>query len=276
MKDKFENLEKIYSQMDKKQIRPVGNPFAPTQAEKIENDVQIYFNRKYLKINTKIKDIILSVENTKKIVDDAMLDINLAASQYFYDKTFPKNKNYVFEMENDSLKITDDTGVILSLSKFKNAEPYHVTVFKNEKIYEVYYKPSNFLSKIINKTLELKYIEKKDLSGKTIEIIHFSSNKPEKYVSKAKRAELWFDNDPICLKNRSIATKKYVSYDYAFENKIEELDYFYSIPEQYIEYSPLIQKPVKIFKLQGLKNIVHKYFVYSEQNGNLISVHKFL
>ena len=276
MKDKFENLEKIYSQMDKKQIRPVGNPFAPTQAERIENDIQIYFNRKYLKINTKIKDIILSVENTQKIIDDAMVDINLAASQYFYDNTFPKNKNYVFEMEDNSLKITDDTGVILSLCKFKNTDPYQVTIFNNEKIYEVYYKPSNFITKILNKQLGLKCVEKKDLSGKTIETIYYNSNKPEKYASKAKRVELTFDNDPICLKNKLRAVKKYISYDYSCENKVEEIDYFYSIPEQYIEYSPLIQKPVKIFKLQGLKHIVHKYFVYSEQNGNLISVHKFL
>lgn len=242
------------------------------------DDVQVYVNRKYIKINTYIKEISKKIKDYQAYIKDVMLEIDFVSAQYFCDGKFEKAKNRIYEMAQNTLKITDEDGVILSLSEFHNFNPYHVMIFEGDYIYELHFKKTNFLARYLNQKLKLVLFEKRGLQGELYASIDFSSNgnveKYSSYDNSKKQIEVYFDSDSFNLQfrqNAKLIPKTYVKYDTKYENKCEVFEFLYSIPDCYKEYDNRTGKIIRTIKMQGLKSLVYKYSCHDPKNGNLIS-----
>jgi len=278
---KSQPLNKIYEQIDKVQITPVINPIVYNELPK-DNEIQSYFNQKYLKINLDVRNIISLLSkngNIKKLIDEAIFEISAAISQYFCDGNFDnfKNKKYKLIDEN-TIEVYDNYDSIIFLIKILKSQITSITMFDDEYQYDIQFKTLNLIDKIIGKTSVLKSYTKKDLSGNVIEKVLFNKNSiPEKYIKYQENIEyieLLFDTDTIekgFLDKDKLIPKKYNLYDILTENKKLTLNYIYSKPDTYIEYNSRTQLPIKILKLQGLKNLVYKYSFFNSVNGQLIT-----
>lgn len=265
------------------------NPFE--QRVKIENDIQKYFNEKYFKINSKIKEVILSLNtkngSTTSFIKDTVIDSETIVAKYFYDKNLKlhdndrndysvsKEKNiYNIEVNNDSyyLNITFTPSSLLKIIKKTDNETKVLTFKKRNLLERIFVPYVNLLSNY----------EKRNKYGDLIEAISFlKTGKPEKYTKyrlNKKEFEIIFDSSDwqkftSNKDENQIIPLEYYEYDFN-QTVLTKLDFQYSKPHKYTEFNSNTGKMTKTFDIQGLYSVVFKYSFYNSITGQILAFGK--
>ncbi len=260
-----------------------ANPFDDEQDKK-DNRIQEYFNQRFAKINTDIKDVISRISGNStynQIIDNAIIESQALIARYLYNKTLPKEEGRIYKFQDcnnySSILVFDINDRLLLSVDFERNILLKIRVCFEKYYFEIYLRKEGFLSRILgnSKTQILKY-EKRDFNNNLLEEIFYSNNgQIEKYLSyqdSKVQSEICFDLSVAQFrpeyKNKLIPLS-YSLYDIKNEHKLENLVYTYCLPNKYQQYNHTTGKIIKSFVLQGLKSKVVRYAFFNSLNGQM-------
>ncbi len=284
---KEKNIGDLFLYVNSKNHDNSSNPF-----EKNEKEIKIqeYFNSKYYKINSKIKDVVFRITDKsgdiENFINDSILDYSAVISKYFYDGDFKvsanDNRKYSLSRNNDGINVLSITKNDCNVKiEFTKTSFVKIEENKNLETISLIFRKHNLFQKIfaLSGSSIKKYI-KTDSSGNKTEEIYFSrQNKAEKYIkyrAGKKEFEIIFDtSDWQYLTEKSNKTLKvipleYYGYDF-LENVIEKLTFQYAKPSKYSEFNSNTGKVTKTFNLQGLSSVVTRYTFYNSLTGQMLA-----
>lgn len=259
------------------------NPFDGESNEK-DNKIQEYFNQRYAKINTDIKDVVLRISKKSKYaqaVDSAIIDSQALVARYLYNKTLPCDEDKIFKFSQKdaycSIEVFDKLNNPLLKVDFTKSSIIKIKTYFESFYFEIDIKKENILNRILgNSKIKLAKCQKKDLQGNLLEEIYYSSGgQIERYLSYNSgklQSEICFDLSIAHFRpdyKEELIPLKYSLYDINNEHKLENLLYTYCLPNKYQQYNNTTGKIVKSFTLQGLKSKVVKYAFFNSINGQM-------
>ncbi len=263
-----------------------SNPFEKSEKE---TKIQEYFNSKYFKINSKIKDTVYRITDKngdiKNFIDDTILDFSASVSKFYYDSDFKlsinDNRDYSLSKDKNINILTVKGADYTAQIEFTKTSFVKISVSKNFNEKSIIFRKQNFLQKTFNIAgNNIKKYEKFDSSGNKLEEVYFNKyKKPDKYVkfrAGKKEFEITFDASDwqyMAEKSYKIPNAiplEYCGYDFC-ENETERLSFQYARPSKYLEFNSNTGKIIKSFNLQGLSSMVSKYAFYNSLTGQVLA-----
>lgn len=255
------------------------NPF-DTFEKSLDDKIQTYFNKKYLSINSKVREIIskLAKKGSLRVkIDESVIESGSIIARYLYNSTLPEEKDFVYSVENNILQKRDKENNLLMEVKFSGSNISLITLFEQESKSLIYFRKQGLMESLLRTDLnKLQKYEKRDLENNLIEDVEFVKNgtvqKYCAYENNRLESSLQFDlNCPSdnFLNPTTLFPLEYTIYEPENEDRVASLSYLYSRPSKYCEYNPKTRKPIKVFAIQGLHNLVSKYVFYDALSGIL-------
>ncbi len=260
------------------------NPF-DTFEKSLDDKIQAYFNKKYFSINSKVREIISKLSKKGSLrtkIDESVIESSSVIARYLYNSTLPEEKDYIYNIENNILQKKDLEDNLLMEVKFSGSNISLITLFENDSKSLIYFRKQGLMESLLRTDLnKLQKYEKRDSKNNLIEDVEFVKNgavqKYSSYENNKLDSTLQFDlNCPSdnFLNPTTLFPLEFTEFEPENEERVASLSYLYSRPSKYCEYNPKTRKPIKVFALQGLHNLVSKYVFYDAngimtQSGNL-------